>query len=90
METTMSDIPQDVLLMLGEMRGDLKYLVNERRQHSERLTMLEETHTAMQAENDLRFRKLENFKTRIGVVTAALGFGAPFVVTAVLHKLGLV
>jgi len=82
--------PQDSLLfMLGEMRADLKYLVHERRKTSERLDAIEAVHVATTVEHTARLTRLETFKTKIGVVTVALGALVPAGITVVLHRLGL-
>lgn len=86
----MSDNPQEALLfMLGEMRADLKYLVNERRVQSQRMDDIEEAQHLINADHGTRLSKLEHFKTRIGVVTAALGVVVPTGITVAAHKMGL-
>ena len=83
--------PQDSLLfMLGEMRADLKYLVNERRKQSERMDDMEAAHMTTKQSVDVRLSKLEHFKTRIGVLTAGLGVMVPTGITVLVHKLGLI
>lgn len=85
-----NNAPQEsILFMLGEMRADLKYLVNERRKQSERMDDLEASHVASNAIFEKRLSTLEHFKTKIGVVTTALGVGVPTALTAAAHKLGL-
>lgn len=82
----MSDQPdQNVLFMLGEMRADLKYLVNERGRQAERMDDLEASLTAHEA----RTTKLEHFRTKIGVLATGLGIIVPTAITAAAHKLGL-
>jgi hypothetical protein len=85
-----NNAPQESLLfMLGEMRADLKYLVNERRKQSERMDEMEAAHLAAHQSHNERISKLEHFKTRIGVFTAGLGVAVPTGITALAHKMGL-
>ena len=85
-----STAEDSLLFMLGEMRADLKYLVNERRKTSERMDALETAHIASHQAHNIRITKLEHFKTRVGVFTAALGVTVPTAVTVVAHKMGLI
>lgn len=86
----MNDHPQENLLyMLGEMRADLKYLVSERHMQSQRIDDLETAQQLINTSHGSRIANLEHFKTRIGVITAALGVAVPTGITIVAHKLGL-
>ena len=76
-------------LMLGEIRGDLKYLVEERRSTNRRLDEVETEVADKLQQHDERLRKLEAFKVRIGVVTGALGVLVPTAITVIANKLGL-
>ena len=78
-----------LFLMLGEMRGDLKYLVTEFVKQGQRLDSLEDQQSARIAANEARITRLETFRTQIGVVTVALGFAVPTGVTWLAHKLGV-
>ena len=81
---------QDQLwLMLGEMRGDLKYLVNERRSTIERIATVEADTAEAHKEMNTRVTRLETFKTKIGVVTVALGAVVPTGIAYMAHKLGI-
>jgi hypothetical protein len=76
-------------LMLGEIRGDLKYLVEARGHTDKRLKDLE-SDTGQQLEgHEKRLRSLENFRLRIGTLTTALGVAVPTSITVIAHKLGL-
>lgn len=81
---------EPIMFMLGEMRADLKYLVRERQKTSERLDTIEADRIADKEETDQRLTKLEHFKTRIGVVTGALGVGVPTGLSVLAHKLGFI
>lgn len=86
----MDNRPQESLVfMLGEMRADLKYLVNERRKTSERLDELEDAQAIVNMAHDARLSKLEHFKTRIGVITTILSVSVPSAITVFIHKAGL-
>ena len=74
--------------MLGEMRGDLKYLVEERRSTNRRLDEVEAEVKVKMGEQDARLSTLEAFKIRVGVFTGALAVVVPTIVTAIAHKLG--
>jgi len=87
--TPESPKPDQLWLMLGEMRGDLKYLVEERRSTNRRLDEVEATVNDHNAKQDARISKLEAFKIRVGVFTAALGVIVPTAITAIAHKMGL-
>ncbi len=78
------------LLMLGEIRGDIKYLVQTVRATSERLDKIEESHGDRHGRLEARVRTLENFKITLGVFTTALAIAAPMLMTAVLKKLGII
>lgn len=87
----MSDQKPDALwLMLGEIRGDLKWLVEERRSASRRMDAIETEIKDSVAEHSKRLGKLEAFKIRIGVLTGALGVLVPSFASVILHKLGLI
>ena len=79
----------DLYMMLGEMRGDLKYLVEERRSTNRRLDEVENSLNQKIDEMDVRVGKLESFKIRIGAITGALGVIVPTSITVIAHKLGL-
>jgi len=81
--------PDQLWLMLGEMRGDLKYLVEERRSTNRRLDDVELHMSAHNEKQDARIGKLEAFKIRVGVFTAALGVIVPTALTAIAHKMGI-
>jgi hypothetical protein len=81
---------ESIMFMLGEMRADLKYLVTERQRQSQRIDDLEAAHLSHVDEHDERLSKLEHFKTRIGVITGALGIGVPTGLSVLAHKLGLI
>lgn len=84
----MSDNPQEHLLfLLGEMRADLKYLVNERRKTSDRMDALEAGQAAITAAHETRLTKLEHFRTKIGVVTIGLGTLVPTGIAVLAHIL---
>jgi len=81
--------PDQLWLMLGEMRGDLKYLVEERRSTNRRLDDVEAHVEGSIEKHNARLTKLEAFKIRVGVFTAALGVIVPTAITAIAHKMGL-
>lgn len=87
--TPESPKPDHLWLMLGEIRGDLKYLVEERRSTNRRLDDVEASVNEQIASQDKRIGKLEAFKIRVGVFTAALGVIVPTAVTVTARKLGL-
>ncbi|MFN7881756.1 MAG: hypothetical protein ACK5PF_01885 [bacterium] len=70
---------EGLFLMLGEMRGDIKYLVSEFSKQADRIT-----------ENEARLTRLETFRTQIGLVTVSLGLLVPTLITWVAHKIGLI
>lgn len=76
-------------LMLGEIRGDLKYLVEERRSAKTRMDEMEAAAAAKLDEHAARLTSLERFKLKIGMTTAALGVLVPTGVTVAARKLGL-
>lgn len=75
--------------MLGEIRGDLKWLVEERRSTSRRMDDIEEGIEQKIDEHHERLTRLENFKVRIGVITTGLGVLVPTTITIIAKKLGL-
>tara|TARA_R100001086_G_scaffold205900_2_gene121725 strand:- start:267 stop:497 length:231 start_codon:yes stop_codon:yes gene_type:complete len=75
--------------MLGEIRSDLKWLVEERRSAARRVDDLEEKLAEHLAEHGKRLTKLEGFKIRIATFTAALGVLVPTAITVAAKKLGL-
>lgn len=75
--------------MLGEMRADLKYLVDERKRSSQRLEKFEASQALVNKELTTKIGNLENFRARIGVLTTALGIAVPTGLTVAAHKLGL-
>ncbi len=87
--TPESPKPDQLWLMLGEMRGDLKYLVEERRSTNRRLDDVEANVNDSIEKHNARIGKLEAFKIRVGVFTAALGVIVPTAITAIAHKMGL-
>lgn len=76
-------------LMLGEIRGDLKYLVEERRSTNRRLDEVETEVSSTLDKHNERIVKLEAFKIRIGVITGALGILVPTLISIAASKLGL-
>lgn len=81
--------PDQLWLMLGEIRGDLKYLVEERRTANSRMDDIEAGIELQLDKHSERLSKLEAFKVRIGVLTAGLGVLVPTVITISAKKLGL-
>ena len=81
--------PDALWLMLGEIRGDLKWLVEERRTTSRRMDDIEAGIEQKIDEHAERLGKLEHFKVRIGVLTAGLGVLVPTGITIVAKKMGL-
>ncbi len=77
-------------LMLGEIRADLKFLVAERNATKQRLDKLEEGLSGRFQEQEKRLGKLEAFKIRIGVITGILGVFVPTTITVIFRKLGLI
>ena len=77
-------------LMLGEIRGDLKWLVEDRRSWSRRMDDIETGIEQKIDEHAERLGRLETFKVRIGVLTAILGFLVPTLITVALKMLGFV
>lgn len=75
--------------MLGEIRGDLKWLVEERRTTTRRMDDIEAGIELKIDEHAERLNKLEHFKVRIGVLTAALGILVPTAITVIAKKIGL-
>ncbi|WP_422049740.1 hypothetical protein [Shimia sp.] len=78
-----------IFLMLGEMSGDLKYLVEERRSTNRRLDEVEARMEKHVDELDDRVALLEAFKIRVGVLTGALGVLVPTGLTVLAHYFGL-
>jgi hypothetical protein len=62
--------PDALWLMLGEIRGDLRWLVEDRLKASRRMDDIEADFTEKLEEHDERLGKLENFKVRVGVIIA--------------------
>lgn len=86
----MSDKSPDALwLMLGEIRGDLKWLVEERRATSRRMDDIEAGIEMKIDQHDERLSVLENFKVRIGVFVTIIGILVPAIVTATFKYFGL-
>jgi hypothetical protein len=81
--------PDALWLMLGEIRGDLKWLVEDRRSTSRRMDDIEAGIETKIDEHDGRLQKLENFKLRIGVFATAVGIVVPTAITIITKKLGL-
>lgn len=79
----------DLYLMLGEIRGDLKYLVQERQSTNRRLDEVEAAMHGKVRDHDKRLGALEAFKVKVGVLTGALGVLVPTGLTVLAHKLGL-
>lgn len=90
MSSSPSPKPEQIWLMLGEIRGDLKYLVQERSSTNQRLNEIEERVSHKMKDHDDRLDNLEHFRTRWGVLTAALGLVVPTVLAIIAHQLGLV
>lgn len=86
----MSNQPDQLWLMLGEIRSDLKSLVAERSATNRRLDKLEEEIEGLFKEHHDRINKLEGWKIRIGVLTGALGVLVPTSITIAAKKLGLI
>jgi hypothetical protein len=76
-------------LMLGDMRGDLKWLVEERRTTARRLDDIEAGIEQKIDEHAERLNKLEQFKVSIGVLTTGLGILVPTVIAIIVKALGL-
>ena len=86
----MTDNSKDPLwLMLGEIRGDLKWLVEERRNSNHRMDGIETDLSKKIDEQNSRIQKLEAWKLRVGVLTGALGVFVPTGITVLARKLGL-
>lgn len=81
--------PDQLWLMLGEIRGDLKWLVDERKTSNRRIDDIEAGIELQLDKHDDRITKLEGFATRIGVLTTALGVLVPTAITIVVSRLGL-
>mgnify|MGYP000597384281 CR=1 FL=1 len=82
--------PDPLWLMLGEIRGDLKWLVDERRTTARRMDDIEAGIEQKIDEHALRLVALERFKIRIGLLTAALGVFVPTGITILAKKMGLI
>ncbi len=81
--------PDQLWLMLGEIRSDVKFLVAERGATNKRLELLEAANAKSSADTDKRLRALEGWKIRVGVLTGLLGVLVPTTVTVAAKKLGL-
>lgn len=81
--------PDQLWLMLGEIRTDLKYLIDERRSTTRRLDEVEAELKGMLEKQNARITKLEAFKIRVGVLTGALGVLVPTAISVIAHKMGL-
>lgn len=81
--------PDALWLMLGEIRGDLKWLVEDRRSTSRRMDDIEAGIETKIDEHDDRLRKLEKSNVRYGVIIGGMGLVVPVVITVVTKKLGL-
>jgi hypothetical protein len=84
-----SEKEDQLWMLLGEMRSDLRFLVEERRSTNRRLDNLEARIDEKFMGFEARVGKLEAFKIRVGVFTAALGVLVPTLITVIAHKLGL-
>lgn len=86
----MTDTPtnqqNELWLMLGEIRGDVKFLVNERSKTSERLDGLEIVITEKAKRDDERFTKLEHFKTRFMAYAGLIALAIPTFITFIYHQ----
>lgn len=78
----------DLYMLLGEMRTDIKYLVHERKQTNEKLAEVQTQHDAQAVETERRLKSLEGFRMKIGVLATALGVVSPFLANIILKKLG--
>lgn len=85
----MSGQPDQLWMMLGEIRGDLKYLVAERQQQNRRMDDIEAGIELQLDKHSVRISNLETWKIRVGVLTTALGVLVPTAITIVARKLGL-
>ena len=76
--------PQEasVLLILGELRGDVKSVLLHQRETAARINALEDTTDQRFVKIEARVKVLEDFKTRVAYlaigVGAASGFLGPF------------
>lgn len=76
-------------LLLGEIKGDLKYLVEERRSTNRRLDEVEADMALKIKDQGERLTKLETFKVRIGVFVSAVSVLVPTAITIIARKFGL-
>lgn len=82
--------PSDQLwLMLGEIRADLKHLLHSQTDVTRRLDDIEIGAEAKFTDQDNRLRVLEGWKIRIGVITAALGVLVPTALSVAVKMMGL-
>lgn len=82
--------PDQLWLMLGEIRSDLKFLVAERSATNRRLDDMENDLAVYRKEQETRLARLEAFKVRIGVLTGGLGVLVPTALAVISKKLGWV
>lgn len=85
----MSNTPDQLWLMLGEIRADLKHLLSAHSDVNRRLDDIENGAEMKLTEHDTRIKKLESFSIRIGVLTGALGVFVPTAITVAAKYLGL-
>lgn len=76
-------------LMLGEIRGDLKWLVQERQTSNSRMDRMEDDLSEKLAAQEKRVRGLEAFRVRIAAFVTALGVLVPTAITITAKKFGL-
>lgn len=77
-------------LMLGEIRSDLKWLVEERRTASRRMDEFEKLASAKFAGHDTRLRSLESYRVKVAAYTGILAVFVPSTVTALFKYLGVI
>jgi hypothetical protein len=76
-------------LMLGEIRSDIKHLLQERSHTNQRLDE-HVNHVATKLEDqENRVRKLENFRIKIAALATVLGVFVPLIISLIGKKLGV-
>lgn len=68
---------QDMYLLLGEIRGDVKYLRESREAANVRIDALENNMREQQEKLETRVSVLEGFRMKIAGITVALGTASP-------------
>lgn len=88
MSTQKTD-PDALWFMLGEIRGDLKFLVEERKSSNRRMDEMEASSAEQLGAHAKRLSALEAFRIKIGVLATALGVFVPTTITVLARKMGL-